>query len=802
MPDQLPRYTASAGVSVGPEIDTADIYNGYQKIFNDIDEVAKPIATNLADQQSKAQGEIAGENPGFQSGPVIGRESAIYNNAALASNKSTITANAISSINSMKQRAMGINPDGSSVLDSNGHPVGLTSQSIQQFNDDLKTHGAAMLETVPNENRGYLKNFLSAKATTASASLLSTYNRKVVNQQHLNLLDNNQTIMNEAKQNVINGNHKLAIANVASQNRNLDSYGLTVHMTPEAIEKQKNDNLKSIWTTSWLHNFNTALSQSPEAAQKIHQQLLTSPDAENKLGTSGVKSVSNQMKSILYAREQSLGIDQQKYNMQLKSYYSNAWNNGDDDANTQNQLHQFNTIKGHPDRNDIIDKTHDLYKEYGSLVKEAKSAPLSSDPNNPSSIKSISDIQDELAKNSTNLDHKNPMSVVESGLIKKAQDQITSINSQRLHNPYPLIQQSAGYQNIQQKIKQDPVNNTEKDLLDYANNYQANEKIPQSKRVFVSKQNATDWVGAFKSADMPTKVNMLNDVFSRYGKYGGTVLRNYQDMGKLDANLSLVHECANNPNTKDSAQGLLQSMLLPNKYFESSLVTGPQASSNIMGDSSSSYITYSDFADAMHSQGLYSPQTINYLNTASRYMRYLNVTKNDSKSLQHSQEAVFGSHVDIPTFQGGKYIIMKTDSLGHPVNSDNVKAAIHYMASKAVDGNNLNVPKGNDKLSYRTHLSASIHAINNGNEGWSIVDGSGKTVSFSDIGESNIKYEDAEDGSDLMKSVANDVKKKFGAYNQTTLKKYINSDINKIKQPFKISDSPVNQLFKYFTGAI
>ena len=361
MPEELPEYVSTAGVSVGPELATGDTFNQYAKIFGDIEQVTKPIAQSFSDQSAKESGMIAGENPGFKPEAPIGESSKIFNQAGLASNKLSVMSDVDNKIVLYKNQAMGINSDGSQVLDQNGNAVGLTPQSLEAFNSNIKGVAEGTFSNLPDENRQAIKYYMSAKATMASSDLLSKLNKKHSLQQGLSLYQNNETGMNSIADQVstayssdpLTKNILLnsALSNLATLNKNTKEQvplGSIGQKAAEAQIKQNNKRMYEITTLAHAH------SLSPTDAMKFADDQETNSQTIAHYGAGEARAQANLIRSTVKNRILAEGVTSQKIVQDQKNLHAQALNGQTPDPQTIQDVENHNIATGKSGNNDIL----------------------------------------------------------------------------------------------------------------------------------------------------------------------------------------------------------------------------------------------------------------------------------------------------------------------------------------------------------------------------------------------------------------------------------------------------------------
>lgn len=673
MPDPLPRYTASAGVSVGPQIDTSEMYNSYMKIFNDIDQVAKPIATNLADQQAKAQGELAGQNPGFKSGPIIGRESAIYNQSALASNKMTITANAIQNINSMKQKALGINPDGTPIKDENGNPVGVSPESIEQFNNELKAHTQSVLETAPNENRAYFKQFMALKSTNAAASLLQAYHKRVGIESTFNLMDSNSTNMSQVLDAISENTHKsLATASklMTTNRQSLESAAISNGVSPKFVERIQNQNMQSVYEQHVKTGFNTILSKPLTDKYKLQDQLKEIQDYQNNirqssasqtlLGDSKTNTLINNLKTIEKQRFANQGAMSVSHANLGKNLMMQSFKNPNQQLDPK-QLAQYQSqsaISGKPEDYNNLLKESAIAQEAGSYVQNA----LSGDPRNIGMTLSQLEGKDASLKYRDN-DDSARHSWYQEGIRK-----IKQLQDQYKRNPVDFIKQTPGYQStVKNENETAGVMNPNAES-DYIKNYQIAHGVdPHQVKIWDSNQLQSNTT-AYKTANPVQRTNLINGWVNEYGNDVGLVFNQIENQPNGPKGLMTLYNNSVNPDTRSDVQTLNEAFAIPRKQaqqvFTDSGTKWPSAKNDIKQDAQKTL-------DLFSKQSTYDPVQVDHqLDLAASVASYLMGTKGMSYSaaIQKASDLIFNDHVNPGSFNGNSFAIPKYDIKGQPVD--------------------------------------------------------------------------------------------------------------------------------------
>ena len=86
---RLPSFVNNPQINPGPLIDSPNIYEGYSKMFGEVEAATRPIAHSLADARAKQEGEQAGQDLNFKPVLPIGEASKVYNDTAITANKYT-----------------------------------------------------------------------------------------------------------------------------------------------------------------------------------------------------------------------------------------------------------------------------------------------------------------------------------------------------------------------------------------------------------------------------------------------------------------------------------------------------------------------------------------------------------------------------------------------------------------------------------------------------------------------------------------------------------------------------------------
>lgn len=770
MSNEFQRFEPTEAIDIGPAPSTLDTYNAYKRIFDNIEKQTQPIAQSLVDQQAQIQGSKAGKQLGFKTGLAIGEAARAYNQAGLTANRMYISNKALETIDNYKNEALGIGPD--------GHPIqghdGISHQSIQEFNKKLAAYTSSSLETIPEENRQYYTSLMASKSTIASGQLSKELSGKNDREATLDFYNSNDHINNQVSEAVNNGNIKLAASlmqNRIDQNTNLALSGVA----KVSSVKSANDSLKKNYLIQTkLFGFQQKLkSNDIEGATKYLSDIKLDKDVINTLGIHGASSLHNYMKSLMSENSQGQQITALRSNSDYDTILDAARSGKSIPLNLWNERQTYNVISGKSANNKLewnrIQIAQNARSYYDSAINDKPQGI----------VDTMSDIDrhiDKISDDSPNGSFEKREFISQKQQLQKVLDAYNP-NSNK-YDPVSIINKSKGYKDIQDKIAADPDHFGEKDRLDYLAHRQADAGINHSDYKFMTTEQANSEATAFKNADDDAKIFMMNQIASQYGQYKGQVFRQLSSISGMP-NLNGVYSADSSPETQANAVAYMHSMLVPAKFFEGMDDTQAMASRRI--SENSDFITY---ANALHEQGIYTDTIGNYIHESARFSRYLQQAQHlkPDEADDIAVKTTLSAHVDTQNLYGNQYVVQKMDSQNRTVDTDNVKAALHYLSTKVVKGDGVVIPEDMDKDAYITKMRAQIRVKNDKSDGFTLTDNLQNNVKFKNR-DDKITYDEIQNlDSPLMKQVVNEVIKKYGIFTPENVRKYSNESIPEIKR--------------------
>jgi hypothetical protein len=737
---QAPRYVSSSGVSAGPVEDTSGIYNSYVDIFDGIQKATMPIAKSIAFEQAKEQGEIAGENPGFKTAPSIGVASRAFNQAGLAANKMAITTDAAQQLQSFRNNALGINPDGSRIP---GHD-GITPTSIREYNADVAGFAEGQFKTIPAENRSYFKHMLAMKSTVDQTHLQTLLKKKQDRIGAVELSDANQTNNLQINELLSQGgvvSDEAAKQLLGVQTDNINKLMASGAITPTYAQSLKKANNKNFITYNHISNYNHLLSTDPEEAGKYLDRVQLDPTVNTMLGTRGANALHSEMKGMAEARLRAEGATAQQMSQMSATLVDAAYNGKPIDQAMNQRVHEYNVVHNRGGNNEILETNIQGAQYAGSLARQADTIPLSQAKEHQDSIDLL--ISSIKGTNPGDQHYKQQLTTASKDFRKKILARQTDAQS--------WVEQTAQYRNMQVKVASDPKNYSQKDLDGLSLNLQRLDGHDESTFKLLSNKDANTWSKRFRGAGQEETINIINSLKERYGVNLPVVLSNIDSVKGFNEQLSSIYTLANNPETSADVADVMQSMNSKPSQFSNHL-TNINKGSSLSNKVSMASIKESirkeaaPSIDAYTSQGLYRTNEVDQtLTTAAHYLLYSNEKSNKNaisdSEYKNAADLFFNHHQTTSSFNGKTYAIPRTDVMGTNIDPSIVRAAMNIKGQKVLDPNSqLEIPKdiidrygehvGAER--YRIDLETNMHFLNNGKQGYMAFDGHGNPVRFHD----------------------------------------------------------------------
>lgn len=796
MADEVPKYISTAGVSVGPELDTSGIFNQYSQIFGDIEKATRPVAQSLGDQIAKQQGDLAGQVPGFKPGPSIGEASNIYNEAGLASNKLQSMSDADNTIQSFKMQAMGVNPDGSLVKDQHGNATGLTTNSLGEFNEKMKAYSAGMFQTVPAENRQTMQYYLSSQMTMAQTSLLTQLKTKQDNENNFNVLMNNSNAQTDIDKTMALASNtsdptqrdiliKSAKFKLADLNNTFKQAVTGTNMPLSVAESYITNNKKQFYQSSDL----LMASNMPSAeATKYANFILTEPHHMAILGTGGTFTVSNQIKAQVASRLQAEGVTEKQVGEYEKNLHDIALQ-GRDPMQVAPDIYQkvasYNDSKGRSADNETLKQHLEIDKATASMMQLANVVPY----------KNLNDERMKLVEMQKNIDPTDPNYSYKYTSLQHNITNYDNIEKLRTNDSGSWAIQTPGYQAALQQHIQDPKGHPQSTLDNYVYNVQKADGKSDSEIRMLPNSTASSVASQLKSFSMAHDYTSYTNLLQQYAQnpmYSKIIYHDIQRAGKMNENLDLIHDIASNPATANNVQGYLAAQLADvgdQGYFKglTNNNTGNKLT-DIKNGMGTQNIGHGDTVDSiekvMQDQGFLNTDLDSMKVNAAKYSFYLQKSEkmNSNDANTQAAQTVFGHLSGINTFNGSDYSVLNADLMGNPIDNDMTKSAIWYKTNALLTGNNIETPKGVDQRSYQIYVRSKIRVRNNSVDGLNITNGQGDTLrSLDEKGQpvdAHISYGELSDPNSMLRqNIVKDVIKKYGSYTTKNLEKYGDQDI-------------------------
>lgn len=681
MADDLPQYVSTAGVSVGPELDTSNMFNKYQQIFGDIEQTTRPIAQSLEEDIGREQGEVAGQNPGFQTGLGIGIASRAYNEAGLASNKLSILSDATQQVNNFKLEAMGLNPDGSKIPGTQG----ITQDSIENFNNQVKSYANGMLQTIPSANRQAFTSYLSGQSTIASSHLLTGLQKKQTIANNLNVVNevnnNTQDILSKASSgSVVETMYAKNL--MASTSQILDNEAIQNNFPLKQAERLQKQVKQSFMTGTILGNFNNIVSNHPDQALEYINNVRTNPEVINEFGEDGANAKASQLKAILNGRLQTQGVTASSIAQSTQALLMHSWSspNSPVDQTAMQRITEHNMLTGNQANTEELQQEIPIAQKYGSYLQEYQNDPNPQDQDK---------IKNQVNNDILGLKYNNPLDLKTRKWAQQTLDQMNALDKKRFSDPVGYIQQTPGYQAIESNQASNV--GVMKPLQDLQNqyilNYQHAQNIDPQQYKIMPQSDISTFDDTWKTANQAKRNNLINGLVQKYGQYVGLAIHQLQKSKNGPSGLLSYFNIATNPSTKGSLQAFSTAMSIPKKQaieaFSKEKMTWNDAKQAIKQDAMPTISLFSK----MHG---YDPtQTEERLNTAAYYTSYLMDQNNETfnKATQDAADLIFNDHTNAGSFNGQQYAIPSADIYGNQIDPTNIPAmAKTYAIEKLHEG--------------------------------------------------------------------------------------------------------------------
>lgn len=687
----IPEYEPTQQVSPGPLVNSAPIYEGYARIANQVEQVTRPLAQNLANQQAEKEGTIAGSDPAFRKTiPSIGEASQAFNEAALAANKQQVSADIIQNLNKFHQQAMF----------NNGQ--GVTDQSASAFSDQSKTYLNNLMATVPMQNRQLVKNLWTAKSTMLQSSLQGKLNQKQTNMMQFNFDTNHNVISGEMSASNQQGNYHYANTLRGQAIQNLKSAVEHGGMSPKIASKYE-EQLEQDYVlsrakgqvTGALNHFEIPFTVSANnrinhaRADSIINSFQNNKKIQarykNPLQLSSAVANLNQMVKQHYIQNklEKINTDKQQKALNDQALYA---------GHTDTQLYNTVTSGMDPQKKAAFDNQHDMYLLAGTKIQNIKNGSLTEANQNYSDLvnahNTINWSNPEQAES-----EKKVLGEVTNYAKQVIKEKVGDPSKNEAPHPMNFTQFNPAYQQVANKVEQNPQSYPDPSLTksEAAINIQREqgykegqlEVLPQSS----VQQNYTNMTSI---ANNPGELlayiqhNLAKEVGNNPEAIG-IALRQIRSYGPGMNNVAAFYSIASNPTTMGQADQVGVALQEPTrKWLDKTNVKLSDLYKKI--DSRSGDYTSLLINNATSSQAQQvNQQILSYRDTIANIAAY-NISKGVHKdtAINNATDLIYKNQASISHLNGNGYLVPTTDIKGNPIDKRNAAILINYTLQSAI----------------------------------------------------------------------------------------------------------------------
>lgn len=727
---ELPRFTANASVQPGPLADESQMYESYARMFGKIAEDTQPIAQSFLDQYARERGAQAGTAENFEPGIAIGEAGKEFQETALSVNKYTTGADVLNHLTQFHNKAM----------------ANVSDDSIQEFNANVQGYAQGVLKTVPAQNRAYITQLLSYKATKAQSSLMTQLRHKQNINANLEFGDQTETYLNNMNDDIQRGNLMGATKTSAGYLQHVDQLALSGAITPEKAEQTKRQFHQDYVHFSAQSHVAAILNDdklNPEQKMDSFNNFVDGyrddPKVNSVFTPAQIHSQINGFKEQVQNKYNQVGASKAQNHLLENNILEGALR-----GQQPNQTQLSMVLSGMmPDEATIFNNKQQTYQAVGSQLGLMKSAPLAlsreqieynnAHPKNP--VMTVSDHLDQMESQLAGIDYTKPNASIEAEALGKGIKMARQIANDRFNDKAKYIQQSPGYQNLVSQLVIDPEHHNMQELGQYIVNQQKLDGIAPSQMQIMANNDAQNYARQFSTLGQAQKIQLANQIAELYGPNAGIAFQNIERQGKLNMDLGALYAVANNAQTQSNTDGLMASMSVPHIKLNQMMKDSGFKPENIrQGVMSKMSATMGVFMNQSH-----MPKTAfdKPIATATNYAMYL-ISQDvaPDKAEQQAADAVFNQHYNNGTFNGVMYAIPVSDSYNNSIDPTDTKIALKLAAENAftkkfaVNPNYPNAGLTDDARAKQYHddVEAKGYWVNKGNQGYQYVDEYGAPV--------------------------------------------------------------------------
>jgi len=784
----LPELQSNAQVTPGPLVDSSPIYQGYAKIANDIDDVTKPMAQQLRDNQVQQEATAAGSKENFKAIPSIGKAAQVYNQVGLAANKDAISTDIIQNLNKFQNDA--INDYGQ-----------VSDQSIKQYQANATAHFQGMMETIPMQNRTYAKNLWAAKSTLIQADLHKKYLGQLKLQHQANAYDNYQTNLGEVASANQQGNYKYALSlhgqNIASIRKN-EQLGL---ITPLSAQRNIDSANQNYYLTKAIgsiqHVLNNPNQADIETANFMIDEFKNNPDVISTFkNPARLHAAQMQLQSIVKEYTNQENVNKSDLARTAKAGIDYAIHTG---KQSQDISEQINNSNMSPEDKASYNNKSAMAENMGQLKLLVS---------NGSKNDAISALSKALELHS-NLDYSNPLKAEdEKEVINNSLPLIKQAYKEKMTHPYNSIEFNPSFVQYAKNITQnrsnysDPANTITQRAIDM----QKQQGFKDNEIEVASSDTVQQWANNFEGASPAKQWEMIPQVEKIVGNNPEHLNLFFRQMKRENTNFNMqplaLMAIAQNSDTKAQTNFANTAFSKkPNDWLAAGGIkqSVPDLRNKVLNKMQSNI---SILKDNGVSDDELKPLVDNAVSIAAYNMYQNNASADDSAKI--GAKLMLNDQYNQDNILGTNFLVPKTDLKGHPIDPTTARYVLTSSLSHAVANKDITVPKywepGRiESVRRKTYIAGlvggNIRVVNAGGSSFQFRDSNGGLIKDSQGNPLQVDYSDITNpNSDLVKQAQATFNPKDPLWLQAAKTsqlaskqkfEFLNSDSESLKEQFK-----------------
>lgn len=720
MPD-LPGYQSTAQVLPGPLVDSSPIFDGYQRLTNQIEENTRPAAINFQEQQQAKAGTIAGQKPGFHTISSIGASSKAYNKAGLIAQKQMDTANVLQKLNEFH---------GESVenLDDKGVPQGITQDSVNGYNEKVEAYANQLMSQTAPENRLYIKNIIATTATGYHSKLISSLNKKQMDQASVQFVDSHSVLTANMQKANREGNfdlgNKLYAQSKIQISDGVDHMGITTKAAQHFNIQDRQSHMLSMAQGVVANRLNAPLTPlSSEVSLQVKQQnvkdyiksMRTNTDFlsafntpfEQERAVSVLKNQANQYFQKDKVSKQALGED-------LKASISQAVFTGISHSKTSLAV----LDKLPPAMQSIHQAKLNMAAYLGQQIKLAQNIP----------VDQLGHLHKRYEEHKATLDFKNnPIEAnAQNEVLNTYDKQLTQTISDRINDPIKALNKNESYLKDKAAIINNPGQhpNPSNDISNLKLQYLKAQHYSQGSNQLADKDTRADWIRGIKGKSAQDQISfMKSEIIPYVGSNPEHIEMAITNMQKqdhsFDQNPYILMKASLNP---ESSQHLTMMGNAFNQSIAESLKNQSRDVPYTPNDIKQKIATEaSPYMNALIDQGISRTYLSKYYKSMGQIAAYgVSQSLDIDDATKTAVSIVIGKNVsNMESLNGASFIVPKYEANGNKINSSEMRSKITYAFYKNLN-NSIKVPEDFDpgvsgktrKMSYASQTTNTGQVIN------------------------------------------------------------------------------------------